>query len=75
MAQAELAVLDALRSAKGRGKEGLSEEVQQQLGLAVSVLEADGGVSGACAERDARRGRTPHGGRRRLGLVGCPRMP
>lgn len=47
-AQAELAVLDALRSAKGRGKEGLSEEAQQQLALAVSVLEANGGVAGAC---------------------------
>jgi hypothetical protein len=44
--QAELAVLDALRSARGRGKEGLSAAAQQQLNLAVSVLEADSGAAG-----------------------------
>ncbi|KIY95935.1 putative plastid-lipid-associated protein 12 [Monoraphidium neglectum] len=44
-ATTELAVLDALRSAKGRGKEGLSEEALQQLSLAISVLEQDGGVA------------------------------
>ncbi|KAI8475801.1 MAG: hypothetical protein J3K34DRAFT_516979 [Monoraphidium minutum] len=45
LAQAELAVLEALRSAKGRGKEGLSDETLTQLNLAISVLEADGGAA------------------------------
>lgn len=46
MPQAELAVMDALRSARGRGKEGLTDEALAQLNLAVSVLESDGGVAG-----------------------------
>lgn len=40
-------MLEALRSARGRGKEGLSEAALSQLNLALSVLEADGGVEGA----------------------------
>ncbi len=47
MQQAELAVLDALRAARGRGKEGLSDAALSQLNLAVSVLESNGGVAGA----------------------------
>jgi len=46
MSQAELAVLDSLRSARGRGKDGLSDDTLGRLNLAVSVLEADGGVAG-----------------------------
>ncbi|GBF92568.1 hypothetical protein Rsub_05182 [Raphidocelis subcapitata] len=42
--QAELAVLDVLRGARGRGKEGLSDAAVQQLNLAVSALEANGGA-------------------------------
>ena len=52
--QAELAVLDMLRSARGRGKAGLSGEAVQQLNMAVSVLEADGGVEGAARPRAGR---------------------
>jgi hypothetical protein len=54
MAQAELAVLDALQGAKGRGKEGLSDGALQQLNLAVSVLEGDGGVPGTRSGAAAR---------------------
>ncbi|PNW85211.1 hypothetical protein CHLRE_03g176350v5 [Chlamydomonas reinhardtii] len=44
-ALAEQAVLSALASARGRGKEGLSEEQLEQLNSAVEALEADGGVA------------------------------
>lgn len=47
--QAELAVLDALRTARGRGREGLSPDAVQRLNLAIAALEADGGVAGPAA--------------------------
>lgn len=42
----EGSILDALTGAKGRGKEGLTEEQLQQLNDAVERLEQLGGVSG-----------------------------
>jgi hypothetical protein len=56
--QAEQAVLDALSSAKGRGKDGLSEEQLDQLNAAVAMLEADGGVIGELSS-GARAARSP----------------
>lgn len=45
LSDAEAAILDALKSAKGRGKEGLSASQLSQLNAAVELLEADGGVA------------------------------
>jgi hypothetical protein len=46
---AEAQLLEALRSAKGRGKEGLSAEQQARIAEAVALLEADGGVKAPAA--------------------------
>ena len=43
---AEAAVLAALQSAKGRGKDGMSPKQLASLNAALEVLEADGGVQG-----------------------------
>lgn len=50
---AEASVLQALTSAKGRGKTGLSEEQLQQLNAGIQTLEDDGGVRGQNIHRAA----------------------
>ena len=42
--QTQVAILDAIKGAKGRGKSGISQEQLERLELAVAALEADGGV-------------------------------
>ena len=56
-AEAEAQILQALSSAKGRGKDGIDGQQLQALQEAVQQLEQDGGVEGPVAREDLLDGR------------------
>ena len=56
-AEAEAQILQALSSAKGRGKDGIDGQQLQALQEAVQQLEQDGGIEGPVAREDLLDGR------------------